>query len=243
MKNLFLLMAAVMSAPLVQAEEVIVNGGFESGDLSGWEANEKGGSIIFVESGTISPATAYDTAGPATGSFYALADGPLGATSLIQKFTIAPVADAILKFDMFINSGAFGQVHAAGLDQETGGSFEPNQHVRVDLLSGAADAFDTGAGVLASFYTGQFSPVNLTNPYTHNEIDVTDILASGGTYQLRFGQVNNQDYLLQGIDNVSLNVTPVPEADTYAMLLAGLGLVGYAARRRQSAQKKSGALA
>lgn len=131
MKNLFLLMVAVMSAPLAQAEEVIVNGGFESGDLSGWETNEKGSSVIFVESGTTSLATGYDTAGAAMGSFYALADGPLGATSLIQKFTVAPVADAILKFDMFINSGAFGQVHAAGLDQETGGSFEPNQHVRV----------------------------------------------------------------------------------------------------------------
>ena len=29
-------------------------------------------------------------------------------------------------------------------------------------------------------------------------------------------------------------ITPVPEADTYAMLLAGLGLVGFAARRRLS---------
>lgn len=29
------------------------------------------------------------------------------------------------------------------------------------------------------------------------------------------------------------NVTPVPEADTWAMLIAGLGLVGFAARRRR----------
>lgn len=29
-------------------------------------------------------------------------------------------------------------------------------------------------------------------------------------------------------------ITPVPEADTYAMLLAGLGLVGFAARRKLS---------
>lgn len=237
MRSSFLLLAAVMATPLAHADEVIVNGGFESGDLSGWEATEKGGAAIFVESGTLSPATAHDTVGAAAGSFYALADGPLGATALIQKFTIAPLAEAMLKFDMFVNSGTFGRVHASGLDQETGGSFAPNQHVRVDILNGAADAFDTGAGVLASFYVGQFSPVNLTNPYTHNEIDVTDMLANGGTYQLRFGQVNNQAYLLQGIDNVSLSVTPVPEADTYAFMLAGLGLIGFAARRRQARQK------
>jgi hypothetical protein len=29
--------------------------------------------------------------------------------------------------------------------------------------------------------------------------------------------------------------TPVPEPETYAMLLAGLGVVGFLARRRQSA--------
>lgn len=32
---------------------------------------------------------------------------------------------------------------------------------------------------------------------------------------------------------VSPNITPVPEADTWAMLIAGLGLVGFAARRRR----------
>lgn len=35
-----------------------------------------------------------------------------------------------------------------------------------------------------------------------------------------------------GIDNVSFNVAAVPEPATYAMLLAGLGLLGLAARRR-----------
>jgi hypothetical protein len=39
-----------------------------------------------------------------------------------------------------------------------------------------------------------------------------------------------------GIDNVSLNVTPVPEPESYAMLLAGLGLLGgIVARRRNNA--------
>jgi hypothetical protein len=34
--------------------------------------------------------------------------------------------------------------------------------------------------------------------------------------------------------NGSVNVAAVPEAETYAMMLAGLGLVGFAARRRKS---------
>jgi hypothetical protein len=39
----------------------------------------------------------------------------------------------------------------------------------------------------------------------------------------------NRDFL---VDNIK--VTAVPEPETYAMLMAGLGLVGYAARRRKS---------
>lgn len=36
-----------------------------------------------------------------------------------------------------------------------------------------------------------------------------------------------------GVDNLSFNVTAVPEPETYAMFLAGLGLMGAVARRRQ----------
>jgi hypothetical protein len=36
----------------------------------------------------------------------------------------------------------------------------------------------------------------------------------------------------QQIDNVTFGVTAVPEPETYALMLAGLGLVGFAARRR-----------
>ena len=32
---------------------------------------------------------------------------------------------------------------------------------------------------------------------------------------------------------VGVNFSPVPEPETYAMLLAGLGLIGYSARRRK----------
>lgn len=51
------------------------------------------------------------------------------------------------------------------------------------------------------------------------------------TSQLGFQSLGGLDQLKQ--TEIS-GVTPVPEADTYAMLLAGLGLVGFAARRKLS---------
>ena len=38
-----------------------------------------------------------------------------------------------------------------------------------------------------------------------------------------------------GIDNINFTASPVPETSTYAMMLAGLGVVGYFARRRKLA--------
>jgi hypothetical protein len=59
--------------------------------------------------------------------------------------------------------------------------------------------------------------------------------APGSTLWVRWAEVNdaNSDHSL-AIDNVSLSVTAVPEPSTYAMLLAGLGAVGFMARRRRA---------
>jgi hypothetical protein len=64
---------------------------------------------------------------------------------------------------------------------------------------------------------------------------VTTSWAAGSTLWLRWADLNDagNDHLL-AIDNVSLSVTAaVPEPGTYAMLLAGLGAIGFVARRRR----------
>uniref|UniRef100_UPI00254E9C49 PEPxxWA-CTERM sorting domain-containing protein n=2 Tax=Pseudomonadota TaxID=1224 RepID=UPI00254E9C49 len=68
--------------------------------------------------------------------------------------------------------------------------------------------------------------------YIGFSFDVTDLLASGGTYKLRFANVANDAALQLGVDNVSLNVTAVPEPESWALMLAGIGMVGAIARRR-----------
>ena len=112
-------------------------------------------------------------------------------------------------------------------------------------LSGAnlvSPAFVTTAG-----FSADSDPVVMPNGVSKGEsvaitfnllpgITYADTLAAlalpnaGGTGDLRIG-VRVQGYPGGGESFIN-NPAPVPEAGTYAMMLAGLGLVGWAARRR-----------
>ncbi|WP_202414185.1 PEP-CTERM sorting domain-containing protein [Duganella flavida] len=59
-----------------------------------------------------------------------------------------------------------------------------------------------------------------------------NLIGNGATEALSFKAIGTSDSLGTSLDKVSLT-TAVPEPETYAMLLAGLGLVGFAARRRK----------
>jgi hypothetical protein len=63
---------------------------------------------------------------------------------------------------------------------------------------------------------------------------VTTDWAAGSTLWVRWNDANDigNDHGL-AIDNVTLSVTAVPEPGTYAMLLAGLGAIGFIARRHR----------
>lgn len=130
--------------------------------------------------------------------------------------------------------------------------------VQGDYSQGAAGALSielggTGAGlfdVLQVTGTATLAgdlDVMLWNGFSAVAGDSFDIVSatnlSGGFDALNLatlgaGLVWNVDYLydqdLAGTDYVRLSVQAVPEAETYAMMLAGLGLVGWAAKRHKA---------
>ncbi|CAN5196517.1 hypothetical protein BH20VER2_BH20VER2_12150 [soil metagenome] len=91
------------------------------------------------------------------------------------------------------------------------------------------------ADILANFYLGVDPGAN-PNAYTNYSFDITSLAGAGGTFVLRFAEVDNQQFFNQGVDNVSINASPagVPDNGSTFVLL-GAGLLAMAAIRRRVA--------
>jgi hypothetical protein len=226
---------------VVQAAELIQNGGFETQgtdvyDITGWQVAEQGvlGSVL-AQSGTVTEVTANDTVGAYQGNYYGVLDNfGYASNALYQTFSTGAVSSATLTFQMFVNNQNASSEIGNGLDYTFDSADTPNQYVRVDLLKAGSDPFSTdNADVLQSLYLGGANGVLTANNYASYSFDLTSSLAAGGSYVLRFATVANQSSLQLGVDNVSINaISAVPEADSAAMLLAGLGLMAGVMRRR-----------
>jgi cysteine-rich repeat protein len=200
---------------LTQTEsELLVNGDFESGTLTGWNAAGLGdGAFVISTPGAPTPTGSFATAAHSSGgTSYALADQVgQGVRALEQSFTLPATANSVtVAFDMFVNdqSGLGPIIDPVGLDH-TG---PPNQHARVDILSPGALPFETGAAVVQSLYLG-VDTGPLPNPYIAYTFDLAGTLGPGQTYELRFAEVDNQHFLHQGVDNVSVLVSLMEECD------------------------------
>jgi hypothetical protein len=227
-----------------RASQLIVNGGFETGSLAGWtETDQAGGAgSWYLSSATHSPVSNEPTPGPAGGTYYAVTDqGGPGTHILTQSFTVPTNSNVTVSFDMFVNDWDGGPyINPAGLNYETG----PNEQARVDILTAGANAFDTGLGVLYNVYEGADSPIDTSHPYSHYSLNLSFLLGGGGTYQIRFAEVDNQGFFNMGVDDVSIVATPMsstpePASLTIAAIAISVCGVGRLRARRLSEAQRS----
>lgn len=218
-----------------RAQNLIGNGGFESG-FSGWNRADQPGSdgSFLVQTGTGSPVNTLPVASPPGGAFAAMTDaqGP-GSHVLYQDFVVpVGVTTAILSFDRYVSNGATDYFSPNTLDFTS----VNNQQARVDLVSAGANPFSVAVGdvLFNAFRTQPGDP--LVSGYTTVVADVSTLLQAnaGQTLRLRFAEVDNQLFFNFGVDNVSLTVGTVPEPGSIAFMVgASLFGVGLVSRRRR----------
>jgi fibronectin-binding autotransporter adhesin len=176
-------------------------------------------------------------------------DVQVGTIELPSNFTNAGTltgsgtlrAPGVLTNDGTLAPGSFG----AGTLALVGGALAQtaSSTFAVDLTSMAAFDLLTVAGATSlsgtlalnclgacSFSVGDtFTILNATGALTGTFASVTLTGFTGGAFSVIYDTANSDVRLL-----VTQTVTAVPEPGTYAMLLAGLGVLGGAARRRRS---------
>lgn len=212
-----LVFAAILLASTsgANAANIIVNGDFETGNLSGW-SNATNRYYADSNNGGTTPASGRPSPINANGgNFFAVGDqNNSGATVLSQSFTVSG-ATVSISFDWF-NNTYFGH---------TGTNLTGTQSQRVDIMTANASATDTGAGVVANLMLNQTANAWQTALYS--------LSLAAGSYKLRFASYECCSHQNFGVDNVSVS-EEVPEPAMIALFGLGAAALGLARRRRKA---------
>jgi len=219
-----LALAGTLSAGAAQALSVdlISNGDFETGDLSGWSTTQTDNSNGFqINNGRFNPAGPQGRTAPISGNYDALSSQTgYGIGTLTQFFTVPDqVVSATFTFtEKVMNYYLFG-------------FSDPSQEFRVSIIDQA------GAVISNIFSTDAGDPTRPASPTTLS-YDLTSLLQAnqGNTLGVQFQQQDSYYYMNTSLDDIAMMVeTPaaVPLPPTIWMMLAALGLFGVLGWRRR----------
>jgi len=212
-----LLILTIMPFSMMDAyatTEHIVNGGFETGDFTGWTKVNTGSGDFVINDGALDPDGPQTPTPPISGSFDAVSEqtGP-GKHILSEVFTVPSgiTSSTVSWKDRIFNYGS---------------SFtDPTQEVRIEIRD------STGTTVLTTlFTTNPGDPLIQAGPNSRS-FDITAFMQANAGVDIRFCVVeeDNQFFFNYFIDDISLTTETVVQVggtdisiNTSALLLAGV---------------------
>ena len=203
---LSLVLVGSFSAPAGAAE--VVNGGFESGSLSGWTTvyEPEGGGEWLVYSGTPVFEDVVRDAGPSPDPFFAPPTGTYAAVTVQESPSrLALYQDVALAS----GQGHFLRMYVYYRNQASGGfvapdDFEadPNQQYRIDVMNPSAPVFSTApTDVRRMLFRTDPGEPNEMEP-TLMEFDLSEF--AGQTIRLRFVVMVTEAQLHGAVDAVQI---------------------------------------
>ncbi len=206
-----LMAALAVSAPASAA--TVVNGDFESGDLTGWTQFVTPNGTWSNYTGTTNPANAITIAAPPQGARAVVSGQSGGGTRILyQDIALEPGQLHTLNLQAYYTNSAGSLISPATLATNV-----PNQQFRIDVMrtTAAVDSVDP-ADILATIFRTQPGDPNTRGPFA-----LTGDLSAfaGQTVRLRFAEADNQLYFSASMDDVRITSVPdglVASPDTLA---------------------------
>lgn len=159
------------------------------------------------------------------------------AALLLTALPAAQAAIQTYNFDGMLESGAFiGQSYSGSFSFDDAGltsigtEWLAVSSLSMNIFSTTYTLADAAAPAEAAYFDGSFVGLSYSN-----------LVGDPGFSMIAGYSALSEAYIAydttqgnSGTGSVSFT-TPIPEPDTYAMMLAGLGLLGFMARRRRAA--------
>jgi hypothetical protein len=232
MKKQGITIAATLAMLFAGNAMAVSNGSFTNG-LNGWSAlgdvNLQAGAILM----TTASVDFEDDFPEAAGAFNAsgTAAAETGVVGGIEDF----IGIAMGTLNVNENFAFEGSVLKQTFNVNAGDTLTFNWNFFTNETSSGADyAFVSINGNLTQLATpSNASSSSLPYAYTTGFQTFSQTFDAASSITLAFGVVDVNDYNVTSalwFDNVAV----VPEPETYAMFLAGLGLMGFASRRKQA---------
>lgn len=172
---------------------IVVNGGFESGDFTGWVTENGGYGAWLVNNGTLDPDGPEGTNAPVSGRFNAMVAQIGGGQHLLYQ-------------DVFIPPDALGAtLRWSDRIRNYTPYFAPSQGFRVEIR-------DTNHNVLALAFTTQPDDPLLTE-WKSREFDLSSF--RGQTVRLAFYEEDSTGYFNLYLDDIRVDLTAPPVPTTF----------------------------